>query len=151
MVRQHHWLNGCELEQTPGDSRGQQSLLCCSPWGHRVRHDNSKTTMAKQVECLFMCLFSICKSSLRNYLLKSFTQFFFELFVAFLLSCELYVYACIYMCVYMYIFRIQYSIGYVICGYFPPVCSQSFHLLLFLAKVLNFDKVKLINFQYYGL
>ena len=29
----HHWLNGHELEQTPGDSEGQESLVCCSPWG----------------------------------------------------------------------------------------------------------------------
>ena len=26
MVRQHHCLNGHELEQTPGDSGGQKSL-----------------------------------------------------------------------------------------------------------------------------
>ena len=26
-------------EQTPGDSEGQGSLACCSPWGHRVRHN----------------------------------------------------------------------------------------------------------------
>ena len=24
-----------ESEQTPGDSEGQRSLACCSPWGHR--------------------------------------------------------------------------------------------------------------------
>ena len=23
-------------EQTPGDSEGQGSLACCSPWGHKV-------------------------------------------------------------------------------------------------------------------
>ena len=33
MVREHHQLNGHELEQTPGDSGGQGSLVCCSPWG----------------------------------------------------------------------------------------------------------------------
>ena len=33
MVRQHHQLNGYEFEQTLGDSKGQGSLLCCSPWG----------------------------------------------------------------------------------------------------------------------
>ena len=33
MVRQHHQLNGYEFEQTLGDSKGQESLLCCSPWG----------------------------------------------------------------------------------------------------------------------
>ena len=34
MVGWHHWLNGHELEQTPGDSEGQRSLACCSPRGH---------------------------------------------------------------------------------------------------------------------
>ena len=28
----HHWLNGHEFEQAPGDSEGQGSLACCSPW-----------------------------------------------------------------------------------------------------------------------
>ena len=34
MVGWHHWFNGHEFEQTPGDSEGQGSLVCCSPWGH---------------------------------------------------------------------------------------------------------------------
>ena len=29
------FLNGCELEQTLGDSGGQRSLECCSPSGHK--------------------------------------------------------------------------------------------------------------------
>ena len=29
-----HLLNGHEFEQTPGDSEGQGSMVCCSPWGH---------------------------------------------------------------------------------------------------------------------
>ena len=33
MVGWHHRLNGHEFEQTPGDSEGQGSLECCSPWG----------------------------------------------------------------------------------------------------------------------
>ena len=32
MVRQHHQLNGHESEQILGDSEGQRSLACCSPW-----------------------------------------------------------------------------------------------------------------------
>ena len=28
----HHRLNGHEFEQTLGDSEGQGSLVCCSPW-----------------------------------------------------------------------------------------------------------------------
>ena len=35
MVRRHHRLNGRESEQVPGDSEGQRSLACCSPWGHK--------------------------------------------------------------------------------------------------------------------
>ena len=33
MVGWHHWLNGHEFEQAPGDGDGQGSLVCCSPWG----------------------------------------------------------------------------------------------------------------------
>ena len=33
MVGWHQALNGREFEQTLGDSEGQESLACCSPWG----------------------------------------------------------------------------------------------------------------------
>ena len=33
MVGWHHQLNGYEFKQTPGDSEGQESLVCCSPRG----------------------------------------------------------------------------------------------------------------------
>ena len=40
MVGWHHWLNGHEFEQAPGNGEGQGSLLCCSPSGsQRVRLD----------------------------------------------------------------------------------------------------------------
>ena len=32
MVGWYHQLNGHEFEQTSGDSEGQGSLACCSPW-----------------------------------------------------------------------------------------------------------------------
>ena len=35
MVGWHHQLNGHEFEQTLGDSGGQRSLACCSPWGSK--------------------------------------------------------------------------------------------------------------------
>ena len=35
MVGRHHWLNGHEFEQAPGDGEGQGSLAYCSPWGHK--------------------------------------------------------------------------------------------------------------------
>ena len=44
MVRQHHQLSGCESVQTPGDSGGQRSLACCSPWGWK----ESGTTKQQQ-------------------------------------------------------------------------------------------------------
>ena len=41
MVGWHHQLNGPEFEQIQGDSEGQGSLACCSPWGHsRIRLSN---------------------------------------------------------------------------------------------------------------
>ena len=33
MAGWHHRLDGHEFEPTSGDSEGQGSLLCCSPWG----------------------------------------------------------------------------------------------------------------------
>ena len=35
MVGWHHQFNGNEFEQTPGDSEGQRSLTCSSPWGSK--------------------------------------------------------------------------------------------------------------------
>ena len=35
MLGGQHRLNGHEFKQTPGDSEGQGSLVCCSPWGHK--------------------------------------------------------------------------------------------------------------------
>ena len=34
-VAWHYQLNGNEFEQTPGYSKGQGNLACCSPWGHK--------------------------------------------------------------------------------------------------------------------
>ena len=36
MVGWHHWLDGHEFEQAPGVGDGQGSLVCCSPWDHKV-------------------------------------------------------------------------------------------------------------------
>ena len=47
-VREHHWLNGHEFEQTQGDDEGQGSLVCCRPWYRKEldtteqQHPNSK-------------------------------------------------------------------------------------------------------------
>ena len=36
MVVWHHQLDGHEFEQALGVGNGQGSLVCCSPWGHKV-------------------------------------------------------------------------------------------------------------------
>ena len=33
MVGWHHQLDGHEFEQVPEVGDGQESLVCCSPWG----------------------------------------------------------------------------------------------------------------------
>ena len=38
-VEWHHRFNGYELGQTLGGGEGQGSLVCCSPWDHKVRHN----------------------------------------------------------------------------------------------------------------
>ena len=35
MIGRHHRLSGHEFEQALGDSEGEVSLACCSPWGHK--------------------------------------------------------------------------------------------------------------------
>ena len=49
--------NGHQFEQTLGDSEGQGSLVCCSPWDcQRVGHDSDWTTTVKK--CGVNCVFS---------------------------------------------------------------------------------------------
>ena len=44
VVGWHHCFSEYKFEQTPGDSEGQASLACCSPWGHK----DSDTAETKQ-------------------------------------------------------------------------------------------------------
>ena len=44
----------CFYLVTPGDSGGQRSLVCCSPWGHRVGHD-----LATEQQGWGQCIFSV--------------------------------------------------------------------------------------------
>ena len=52
MVGWHHWLNGHEFKQTPGDSEGQGSLECCSPRGGKELDTLSRWT-SKWTNCTF--------------------------------------------------------------------------------------------------
>ena len=45
----HHRLSGREFEQTPGDSEGQGSLECYSPWG--PKEVNTTEWLNKTVAC----------------------------------------------------------------------------------------------------
>ena len=48
MVGWHHWLNGHEFEQAPGDGEGQGGLACCCPWScSQARLSNWTTTTVK--------------------------------------------------------------------------------------------------------
>ena len=42
MVGWHHLLNGHEFEQAAGDGKGQGTLVCCSPWGHKESDTTEK-------------------------------------------------------------------------------------------------------------
>ena len=48
MVGWHHRLDGHEFEQAPGDSEGQGSLVCCSPWSCK----ESDTTLATEQQII---------------------------------------------------------------------------------------------------
>ena len=41
-------VNGHEFEQTLGDSEGQGSLACCSPWGRKELDTNEQLNSIKQ-------------------------------------------------------------------------------------------------------
>ena len=49
MVGWHHWLNGHESEQVPGDGEGQESLACCSPWGQKESDMTEKLNKISQI------------------------------------------------------------------------------------------------------
>ena len=54
MVGWLHRLDEHKFEHTLGDSEGQRSLMCCSPWGCRVGHDWTGlnwTEIYKEVNC----------------------------------------------------------------------------------------------------
>ena len=51
MVGWHHGFNGHEFEQTVGDSEGQGSLACCSPWG-RKELDTTVTELTDRLVAL---------------------------------------------------------------------------------------------------
>ena len=61
MAGWHHQLNGHEFEQTPGDSKGQGSLVGCSPWGRKesdtIGQLNSNKYKQQILFLVVVCLF----------------------------------------------------------------------------------------------
>ena len=57
IVGWHHWLNGHEFVQTPGDSEGQGSLVCCSPWGPK---ESDMTERLNWTDCQVMFYLFVC-------------------------------------------------------------------------------------------
>ena len=52
MLGWHHWLDGHEFEQAPGDGEGQGSPVCCCPWRRKEsdtteRQNNSNNSSPK--------------------------------------------------------------------------------------------------------
>ena len=71
MVGWHHQLSEHEFEQTPGDSEGQGSLACYSPWGckeldttEQLNNNNRIAEKYKEEKCMAQTLFK--KSFLRK-------------------------------------------------------------------------------------
>ena len=56
MFRQHHWLNGHESEQTPGDGEGQGSLACCNLWGCKELDMTQDWTTQVYWMLIFFCV-----------------------------------------------------------------------------------------------
>ena len=45
MVGWHHRLNEHEFEQVQRDGEGQESLMCCSPWGSQEQDEKGQQRM----------------------------------------------------------------------------------------------------------
>ena len=75
MAGWHHQINGHELEQTPGDSEGQGSLACHTPWGHKeldttLRLKNNNPIFINLL-LIFTCFHFICIGQFRYPLVKN--------------------------------------------------------------------------------
>ena len=61
MVGWHHRRNGHEFEQALGDSEGQESLVCCSPWGHKESDTTERLNNKYNMWSFVTGYFQICR------------------------------------------------------------------------------------------
>ena len=79
MVGWHHWLSRHEFEQAPGDSEGQGSLACCSPWdGERVTGRKARGLQRRRQATSVRHFFLISPLSSRRKQTTSVRFFFFS-------------------------------------------------------------------------
>ena len=72
MVGWYHWLRGHEFEQTPRDSEGQRSLICCSSWGCK-ESDTTEQLSNNNNHILVHC---VCQITFHKCLVLPLTLFF---------------------------------------------------------------------------
>ena len=82
IVGWHHWLNGHEFEEAPGEGERQRSLACCSPWGLK------KSDMTEWLNNCFFTSISLRSRLFRvSYLLDQRCTF---LYISHVWNCESY-------------------------------------------------------------
>ena len=64
MAGWYHWLNGYEFEQAWGDSEGQGSLACCSPWGCKESNMTWQLYNNNMIETVIYYILSVIFSSI---------------------------------------------------------------------------------------
>ena len=80
MVGWHHQLSGHEFEQALADGEGQESLVCCSPWGRkeldmieRLNHSTAHAHSSKPLSLLPLLL-ELSPFTFTSHLLKSYSS-----------------------------------------------------------------------------
>ena len=96
MVGWHHQLNGHESEQAPGDSEGQGSLACCSPWSHRELDSTQQLNNNSVLQLHPGC----CKW-------QDFTHSYDRMIFQYMYMCVHSFSLCMYVCVYTYHFSLS--------------------------------------------
>ena len=70
MIGWHHWLDGHEFKQAPGNGEGQGSLACCSPWGLK-ESDTTKSLNNNNSTILSYCSDIIAKKNKKKMLINA--------------------------------------------------------------------------------